>query len=266
MPAIETEFKDREKTVEVAPAAEPEVPHKSTAREYFESLVVTVILALFGTTFAIQAFKIPSSSMEDTLLIGDHLMVDKLAYAPPEPSVGPALPYKDVKRGDIVVFKYPLDPSTHFVKRVVGVPGDRVRMDNKQLYLNGRLADEGHKIHKMPNVDEFRDNFPAAAPVSAYPAWAEEIPNHVRDGWLVVPPDRYFVMGDNRDFSSDSRYWGFVPRENILGKPLIIYWSLESGSSDYRYNSLWDRVAGILKTAVQFPLKTRWKRMFVLIR
>jgi len=266
MPAIETEVQDREKIVAQPPPAASDTPAKSTLREYFESLVVTVILALFGTTFAIQAFKIPSSSMEDTLLIGDHLMVDKLAYAPRDPLAGPLLPYQDVKRGDIVVFKYPLDPGTHFVKRVIGMPGDRLRLDGKQLYVNGRIADEGFKVHKMPSLDDFRDNFPAASAASAYPEWADALPNHVQDGWLVVPEGRYFVMGDNRDSSSDSRYWGFVPRENILGKPLVIYWSLESSSADYRFNSAWERVAGILKTAVQFPLKTRWKRMFVLIR
>ncbi len=264
MATIKTELK--QKMVELKPSPESAPPRRSTLREYFESLVVTVILALFGTTFAIQAFKIPSSSMEDTLLIGDHLMVDKLAYAPRDPLVGPLLPYQEVKRGDIIVFKYPLDPSTHFVKRVIGLPGDRIRMDHKQLYINGRLADEGYKVHKMPNLDEYRDNFPAAPPVSVYQEWAEALPTHVQNGWLVVPPGHFFVMGDNRDFSSDSRYWGFVPRENVLGKPLVIYWSLESASADYRFSSAWDRVVGIVKTAVQFPFKTRWRRMFLLIR
>ncbi len=255
-----------EKPAVMEPAGEGAPPKKSTLREYFESLVVTVILALYGTTFAIQAFKIPSSSMEDTLLIGDHLMVDKLAYAPRDSWVGPLLPYEEIQRGDIVVFKYPVDPSTHYVKRVVGVPGDRLRLVNKQLYLNGRLADEGYKVHKTAGMDEFRDNFPSSVPTSAYPAWADALPNHIQDGWLVVPPGYYFAMGDNRDSSSDSRYWGFVPRENILGKPLVIYWSLESQSADYRPNSVSERVVGILKTVVQFPFKTRWGRMFLLIR
>src|SRR5262249_8466213 len=125
--ATTTQTEPKEKTLVVAAGAEEQPAKKSTLREYFESLVVTVILALFGTTFAIQAFKIPSSSMEDTLLIGDHLMVDKLAYAPPDGPIGRLLPYEEIKRGDIVVFKYPVDPSTHFVKRVIGVPGDRIR-------------------------------------------------------------------------------------------------------------------------------------------
>ena len=248
------------------PVPEGGAAGKSTRREYFESIVVTVILALYGTTFAIQAFKIPSSSMEDTLLIGDHLMVDKLAYAPRDPWLGPLLPYQQVQRGDIAVFKYPVDPGTHFVKRVVGVPGDRLRMVNKQLYINGHLADEGYRVHKIARVDQYRDNFPDSMPVSVYRAWAEALPGHVENGWLVVPPAHYFVMGDNRDRSSDSRYWGFVPRENIVGKPLLIYWSLESQSADYRYDSLWERAVGILKTLVQIPFKTRWRRMFLLIR
>ena len=264
MAVTETDLMKAQKTAET-PSAPSGAGQKSTFREYFESIVVTVILALYGTTFAIQAFKIPSSSMEDTLLIGDHLMVDKLAYAPPGRWLGPLLPYREVRRRDIIVFKYPVDPRTHFVKRVVGVPGDRLRMVNQQLYINGHLADEGYKVHKMGSVDVYRDNFPDSMPPSVH-VWAEEFRQYVQDGWLVVPPGHYFAMGDNRDSSLDSRYWGFVPRENIQGKPLLIYWSLESVSADYRYRSLWERGVGILKTVVQFPFKTRWERMFLLIR
>jgi signal peptidase I len=246
--------------------AQPVEARKSTLRDYFESLVVTVILALFGTTFAIQAFKIPSSSMEDTLLIGDHLMVDKLAYEPSDRFARLLLPYEQIRRGDIIVFKYPVDPGTHFVKRVIGLPGDHIFMRHKDLYVNGHLMDEGYVVHKVPTLDEFRDDFPAYAPLSGIPPWPEELPHYVQNGELVVPPGHYFAMGDNRDFSSDSRYWGFVPRENIVGKPVLIYWSLDSTSADYRYSSLPDQLFGILKTIVDFPLKTRWKRMFLLIR
>ena len=265
MAVTEANVMKAEKTAETS-LAPSDAGRKSTFREYFESIVVTVILALYGTTFAIQAFKIPSSSMEDTLLIGDHLMVDKLAYAAPGRWLGALLPYQEVRRRDIVVFKYPVDPSTHFVKRVVGVPGDRLRMVDQQLYINGHLADEGYKVHKTGSLDVYRDNFPASTPRAIYQDWAEALPWHVEDGWLVVPPGQYFVMGDNRDSSSDSRYWGFVPRQNILGKPLLIYWSLESTSADYRYRSLWERGVGFLKTVVLFPFKTRWGRMLLLIR
>jgi signal peptidase I len=247
-------------------AAAPATPRRSTQREYFESIVVTIILALFGTTFAIQAFKIPSSSMEDTLLIGDHLMVDKEAYAPDGGWFSWLIPYEKLQRGDIIVFRYPVDPSTHFVKRVIGFPGDRLRLVHKELFRNGHMLDEGHVVHKLPNLDEYRDNFPSAAPMGAIPPWPEELPEYVKDGWLVVPPGKYFVMGDNRDLSSDSRYWGFVPRENIVGKPVLIYWAHESTSADYRVNSNADWLIGVLKTTVTFPFKTRWNRMFLLIR
>ena len=256
-----------ENQVEQAPQETPSAePPKSTLRDYLESLVVTVILALFGTTFAVQAIKIPSSSMEDTLLIGDHLMVDKLAFAPRDRFASLFLPYEDIQRRDIIVFKYPVDPSTHFVKRVIGVPSDRIYMRHKSLYVNDHLQDEGYVVHKIPSLDEYRDNFPAYAPLSAYPNWAESLPQYVQRGELVVPQSDYFAMGDNRDFSSDSRYWGFVPRPNIVGKPVLIYWSLESTSADYRYNSAWERLVAIGRTIVEFPLKTRWRRMFLLIR
>lgn len=257
-----------ESQLEITPAETgSEAAKKSaTLREYLESLVVTVILALFGTTFIIQAFKIPSSSMEDTLLIGDHLMVDKLAYAPRDRFASLFLPYQEIQHRDIIVFKYPVDPGTHFVKRIIGVPGDRVFLRHKNLYVNGHLQDEGYVVHKMPTLDEYRDNFPAYAPLTATPPWPDELPNYVRKGELVAPPGRYFAMGDNRDFSSDSRYWGFVPRQNIVGRPVIIYWSLDSTSADYRYSSGWERIVGIGKTIIEFPLKTRWGRMFLLIR
>ena len=221
MATTETDAMKAQKTAETSPAPGG-AGRKSTFREYFESIVVTVILALYGTTFAIQAFKIPSSSMENTLLIGDHLMVDKLAYAPYAPPgrwLGPLLPYQEVRRRDIVVFKYPVDPSTHFVKRVVGVPGDRLRMVNQQLYINGHLADEGYKVHKKDSLDVYRDNFPDSMPPSVY-AWVEEFHQYVQDGWLVVPPGHYFAMGDNRDSSSDSRYWGLCPAGKYPGQAL----------------------------------------------
>lgn len=251
------------------PLARPEEPAgpppKSAVRENVESLLVTVILALFGTTFLIQAFKIPSSSMEDTLLIGDHLMVNKLAYAPASRWLGPLVPYREIHRGDIVVFKYPINPGTHFVKRVIGVPGDRVRINRRQVMVNGRLLDEGYKVHKIGNVEEFRDYFPAPPVGPVFPEWREDFPRFVKEGWLVVPAGQYFVMGDNRDFSSDSRYWGFVPRENILGKPLVIYWSLDSTSRDYQPVGLREHVRSIMDVILDFRHKTRWERMFRIV-
>ena len=238
---------------------------KSTAREYLESLVVTVILALYGTTFLIQAFKIPSSSMEDSLLIGDHLMVDKVSYGPA--SLGKrVLPYHEVERDRIIVFRYPLDPQTYFVKRVVGVPGDRIRLEDKQVYRNGETLEEPYVIHKSTRIQQYRDNFPSLPSGGVYSDWAEQFQQYVEDGEIVVPPGEYFVMGDNRDFSSDSRYWGFVPRENIVGQPLLIYWSFESSSEEYRQTGVVNFVGKVFDIVIHFPQKTRWNRMFDLIR
>jgi len=251
---------------EVAPQQVPSAAARSTIlRDSLESLLVTVILALFGTTFLLQAFKIPSSSMEDTLLIGDHIMVNKLAFAPRAGWLGPLLPYREIRRGDIIVFKYPVSPATHFVKRVIGIPGDRLRIVRRQVNVNGRFLDESYKVHKIGTLEEFRDYFPSRPLGPLLPRWADEMGRYVKDGVLVVPPGQYFVMGDNRDFSSDSRYWGFVPRANILGRPLVIYWSLNSTSSDYQITSLRQRLAGIVEILKDVPGKTRWNRMFRII-
>lgn len=243
-------------------AAEPQI-QKSTAREYLESLVVTVILALYGTTFLIQAFKIPSSSMEDTLLIGDHLMVDKVSYAPAFGA--PFLPYLPVERDHIIVFRYPLDPGTYFVKRLIGVPGDRIRLRDKQVYRNGTALQEPYAVHKSFRIEDYRDNFPSLPASSAFPDWAEQLQQVVKDGEVVVPPGYYFVMGDNRDFSSDSRYWGFVPRENIVGNPLVTYWSFETSSEEYRKTGVTDYAGRLLEILFEFPQKTRWRRILRLV-
>lgn len=248
--------------VPLTPVAEARHP---VVRDLLESLLVTVILAVFGTTFVLQAFKIPSSSMEDTLLIGDHLMVNKLAFAPATGWLGPLLPYRAIHRGDVIVFKYPVSPATHFVKRVIGLPGDRVRIVNRKVAVNGRFLQENYKVHKIGTVEEFRDYFPAPPLGPVLSRWAGELPRQVKDGWLVVPRDQYFVMGDNRDFSSDSRYWGFVPRANILGRPLFVYWSLNSTSQDYRTTGVRERVAEIVDIVRNFSSRTRWDRMFRII-
>jgi signal peptidase I len=234
---------------------------KSTAREYLESLVVTVVLALFGTTFLLQAFKIPSGSMEDTLLIGDHLMVDKVSFAP-STGWGWLLPYSAVERQQIIIFRHPKDPATYLVKRVIGLPGDHIQLLNKRVIRNGVAIKEPYAIHKIDGLEDFRDNFPNFVSGAGYPDWMQEVPQHVENGELVVPPGEYFAMGDNRDLSSDSRYWGFVPRENIIGRPLLLYWSYESSSEDYRDRGAASSLAGFLDALIHFPEKTRWGRMF----
>ena len=242
-------------------------------REYFESLVITVILALFGTTFILQAFKIPTPSMEDNLLVGDHLLVNKFAFGSHGSFVDFVLPFKEVQRGDIIVFKYPKDLSKHYVKRVVGVSGDHLRIVNKQIFINGEPLDEPYKVHNsLPGsyADPFRDFFPPRPhPGRVYlgvnedPYWYEE---YLNDDEIVVRQGHYFAMGDNRDNSSDSRYWGFVPREYIVGKALVIYWSYETDSDEYRRTAVGDRLQRIFDLASNFFTKTRWSRTLKIIR
>ncbi|MCL5005390.1 MAG: signal peptidase I [Acidobacteria bacterium] len=247
---------------------------KSSLRDTFESLVVTVILAIFGTTFVVQAFKIPTGSMENTLLIGDHLLVNKFAFAYPEGPLARFLPYRKIQRDDVVVFKFPGDadnaqePGEHFVKRVIGVPGDRIRIVNRQVFVNGKAVPEPFVRNTYPNEVRPGDDFP---PVTwgemqgATSTWRAEFQNYVKNGQIVVPPHEYFVMGDNREESWDSRFWGFVPRKLISGRPLIIYWSYETPHGQYEQNTLGDRLKQTAGMIVHFFSKTRWSRTFKLI-
>jgi signal peptidase I len=217
----------------------------------------------FLTTTLVQAFVIPTGSMEDTLLIGDHLLVDKIAYAPSGPVSKYLLPYTPVKRGDIIVFRYPVDIRQTFVKRCMGVPGDRIRLINKQVYLNGVKLDEPYKVHKSDFIDSYRDNFPSEPNVMVDRGAIDMLTKNVVNGEVVVPPNVYFAMGDNRDNSLDSRYWGFVPRENIIGKPLIIYWSYDAPTDQLNSSSV--SITHVLDLAQNFFSKTRWRRTFMLI-
>jgi signal peptidase I len=246
---------------------------KSTAREYFESLVITVILALFGTTFIVQAFKIPTPSMEDNLLVGDHLLVNKFAFGSNGSMLDSVLPFKEIRRGDVIVFKYPKDLTKHYVKRAIGLPGDRIKIFDKQVFVNGKALDEPYKVHKSPPgsyADPFRDFFPPKPHASRLYGLGDEDPYWYEDFTegeeIVVPDGHYFAMGDNRDNSADSRYWGFVQRELIVGKPLIIYWSYETDSEEYRRTEVSDRVQQFTDLFVNFFKKTRWSRTFAIIR
>lgn len=233
------------------------------ARGTIAEWTVTIILLLFGTTTLVQAFVIPTGSMEDTLLIGDHLLVDKLAYAPPGPASRYLLPYQPIQRGDIIVFRYPMDVAQTYVKRAVGIPGDRIKVVNKQVYRNGQKLDEPYVYHKTEYIDSYRDNFPSDPNIRVSDAAMDMLQNHVVKGEVVVPPDKYFAMGDNRDSSFDSRYWGFVPRENIMGKPLIIYWSYDAPTDQLATSSIsLDHALDLLQN---FFVKTRWRRTFKLI-
>jgi len=234
-------------------------PPRGTIAEW----TITILLLLFLTTTLVQAYVIPTGSMEDTLLIGDHLLVDKLAFAPSGPVSRWLLPYTDVKRGDIIVFRYPVDIRQTFVKRCIGVPGDRIRVVNKEVYRNGVKLDEPYKYNKTDYVDAYRDNFPGEPNVSVDRRALDMLQNHTVNGEVVVPPNSYFAMGDNRDSSLDSRYWGFVPRENIIGKPLIIYWSYDAPTDQLSDPSI--GLDHILDVGRNFFSKTRWRRSFMLI-
>jgi signal peptidase I len=201
---------------------------KSTLREYFESICIAVILALFVRTFVVQAFKIPTGSMENNLLIGDHLLVNKFVFAPTLSAVERTLlPIDTIRRGDIIVFKFPEDPERDFIKRVIGLPGETLELKNKKVYIDGKPLDEPY-VHFM---------FPAAAPGDTEFTDFDVRRNY---GPVIVPADHYFMMGDNRDNSQDSRYWGFMPRSYVRGKALFVYFSFgdaESGVS-VRWNRL----------------------------
>ncbi len=258
---------------EAAQVAETETEAKrsgeregATLREYAESLLVTIILVLFGTSFVVQAFKIPSQSMEQTLLVGDHLLVNKFIFGGRGQWYEKVLPYRPIQRGDIIVFKFPFDDHPHYVKRVIGAPGDRIQIVDQQVSVNGRRRIEPYVVHDpTAPYDSFQDNFPPANPHfpqrNVRPEWAERILNHVEGGELVVPPNKYFVMGDNRDHSWDSRFWGFVDREAVMGRPIFVYWSVAATSDEYADRSLWGRAIGLVETLIRLPLKTRWSRM-----
>jgi signal peptidase I len=227
---------------------------KSTIREYFESIVIAVILAFFVRTFVFQAFKIPTGSMENNLLIGDHLLVNKFIWAPTASRLERMLlPVADIHRGEVIVFKFPEEPDRDFIKRVIGLPGETVEMKQKKIYINGTPIDEPY-VHFLepPGTN----------------AGAETTSINVREryGPVTVPPDQYFVMGDNRDNSEDSRYWGFMPRSYVKGKALLIYWSYEADRDEYLDESPGATIRGIGSVFAHFFTRTRWDRMLHQIR
>lgn len=250
----------------------PRQPHSSQREGWLaslQSMAVTVVIALFVVTFLVQAFQIPSESMENTLLVGDYLLVDKLQFGGPG-GWGEVLPYSEVRRGDIIVFRYPVNPGQLFVKRVVGIPGDRVRLVHKRLRVNGVLIRETYTRYQRRDYDPYRDEFPVRglASPNVESAWWSQMRELVQGGELVVPPGQYFVLGDNRDRSLDSRYWGFVPRQNIVGRPLLIYWSADPAPErpapgPSREGGRLERLA---RSVVRFFANTRWNRFLRLVR
>ena len=214
---------------------------KSVVREYFESLVIAVVLALFIRTFVVQAFKIPTGSMEPNLLIGDHLLVNKFMFGPYQAGVERMLlPMKGIERGEVLVFKYPEDPERDFIKRIIGLPGEQIEVRYKRVYINGKLLDE-------PYAHYFEAPPPAPPEIEANgtPSGSGDLRESY--GPVTVPPDHYFAMGDNRDNSQDSRYWGFLPRDYIKGKALVIYWSYAAESGNVLTGTRWSRLLHLVR-------------------
>jgi signal peptidase I len=226
---------------------------KSTLREYFESICVAVILALFVRTFVFQAFKIPTGSMEENLLVGDHLIVNKMLYAPTATGLESKLaPVRGVRRGDVVVFKFPNEPERDFIKRVIALPGERIRIENKKVFIDDGPLDEPYAhFLEVPGTDEH--------------VYSDPRGDNMRE--IVVPEGHYFVMGDNRDNSHDSRFWGTMPGELLKGRALMIYWSYDAPDGrDAYFKEGWERVKEVLSVIPHFVSNTRWNRFFHLVR
>lgn len=245
---------------------------KETLLESMAGTALMIVVWLFVVTFVVQNFEIPSSSMEKTMLIGDHLVVDHSTLEPAK-SWMPLMHYRPVQHGDIIVFlkPNPEQPDFILVKRAIGLPGDHIRLRHGTVYRNGVALNEPQAAvlndsssDYEEHYNEYRDDFPA------YPAygsgstevWATELPSHIQNGELVVPPGMVFAMGDNRTHSLDSRYWGFVPQDNILGRPLFVYWSFVTSPDQINKTSASDRVAFVVHIITHFVSDTRWKRTF----
>ena len=259
------------------PPVKPQGPPKTVWREYFESAVVTVIMALFGMTFIVQAVKVPTGSMQNTITIGDHLLVNKFIFAPGKSL--PFLPQRDIRHGDIIVFKYPGNPYdpkrddrpdnrpilTNYVKRVIGLPGDRIRIQGNNVIVNGQVVAEHHiTAHDNNRKDPLQiiDN-PPRKPGELYDVYYKPGPEDDSQDYdafqgkdeIVVPEASYFVMGDNRNNSEDSRYWGFVPRDLVIGRAMFVYWSFDESAeptgwgiiADFFYNTRWSRTGTLVK-------------------
>jgi signal peptidase I len=268
-PALQPEAGQMESESSAMPAREtgsvPEIAEPARGPQGIQFMVSVLVIVVFMITFVVQAFRVPSESMENTLLIGDFLLADKLHFADASGIAHWLLPYRPIQRGDVVVFRYPVDPTQYFVKRVIGVPGDRIRLENKMVFVNGSLLRESYVIHSMPNLEMYRDDFPlhAGMPPDVDRRWRRELDRHVEHGELVVPLGQYFVMGDNRDQSLDSRYWGFVPRGNIMGRPLLIYLSINDSSGGERVRAGSDgKLIYSGQVLAHFLHLARWDRIF----
>jgi signal peptidase I len=263
------------------PPAKPKGDDSETALESLASICAVLAVGLFVMTFVFQNFEIPSASMEKTLLIGDHVLVDRISLAPPA-AWAPFVHYRDVSRGDVIVFlkPHPETPDLYLVKRCIGIPGDRIHLRDGIVYLNGVAQNEPYA--QMPRDDgdpedaytPYRDDFPSdlagiqqEAAANNAALWAQELPSHIdADGDLVVPDGTVFAMGDNRTKSLDGRFWGFVPRENIVGRPMFVYWSFETPPDQIDKTSLADRIGFMGHILIHLFDQTRWNRTFHIVR
>ena len=253
-----------------------------TPFESLASICSVLVVGLFFMTFVAQNYVIPSGSMKNTLLIGDHLVVDRITLMPPA-SWMPLMRYREPRRGDIVVFLKPVyqpgidapnaDGTPHYttlVKRLIGVPGDHLHLRNGVVFVNGAAQPVGAAQPATPvTSNEFLDDFPAVPPAGvpgSTESWGVNISSHIQDGDLVVPPGMYFMMGDNRHNSLDSRFWGFVPRANVLGRPLFNYWSFEAADGQLEQTGFGQKLAWIGHVLARFFPDTRWKRTFHIVR
>ena len=261
-------------------AARGKADDTETPLEALASMAVVLVIGLFIFGFVFQNFEIPSGSMENTLLIGDHVVVDRITLSP-QTKWAPFIHYRPVQRGDIIVFlkPNPESPDLILVKRAIGLPGDRIHLQHGVVYLNGVPQTEPYAVQPRDDsnpqhaYEHSRDDFPSDIPdiqeastMNHSATWAEELPTHIVNGEIVVPPGKVFAMGDNRTESLDSRYWGFVPMENIEGRPLFVYWSFKTPAHQEDKTGLGDRVAFFAHEVTHFLTQTRWSRTFHVTR
>jgi signal peptidase I len=265
--------KKTEKADKVEAAVEDKAK-KSKLREIFESLIVAIILALFVKTFVVQTFQIPTGSMEDGLLIGDHIIVDKLIYGPALPLIGKIMPMRDIRRGDVVIFKYPDDPRMDYVKRVIGLPGEEVKIFRHHIWIDGVPIEELGMDEDSYTLRWRKADGERAAAIGYDPnvytpdVYAPDDESRYKPVYYNVPEDHYFMMGDHRFISQDSRAWEhkFVPRDYITGRAMIIYWSQNATREDYRLSDFGGQLGAFVRAVITFPVNTRWDRLLHIVR
>jgi len=247
-----------------------------TPLEALASICTVLVIGLFAMAFIFQNFEIPSASMEKTLLIGDHVVVDRVSLAPAT-KWAPFVHYRPVERGDIIVFlkPNPEQPDLILVKRCIGVPGDHIHLRHGVVYLNGVAQNEPYAQQPSDDGDynhayqPYRDDFPSIPPgpdEQVTELWRQQLPEAIQGDDLVVPPGHVFAMGDNRTESLDGRFWGFVPDENIMGRPLFVYWSFKTPADQEAKNTMGDRIAFVFHVVIHIFDGTRWSRTFHIIR